>query len=530
MEEKMLGVMLDCSRNAVMTPETVKTWAHLIRKMGYNTLMLYTEDTYTIDSQPYFGHFRGRYTHQELRELDTFCADLGLSLVPCIQTLAHLETMFKWESVYDAVNDCADILLIDDERTYALIDQMLQSAASCFRSRRIHVGMDEAHRVGTGKYLARHPSVDRFDLICRHLRRVASLAEKYGFELMIWSDMFLHSILGADGRPAFSDPERLRARAALPENVSLVYWDYYTTDPAVYEARIRANRLFGRDVIYAGGAQCWGSFAPDNASSIQTLTAAAQACKTSPVDGVLLTLWGDDGSECSRFAALPALFFAARVFSGQSDPFRLQSDFSALTGLDRDAFTLLDALDKPGGKHRNNVSKYLLYNDPFLGIYDARCALCDDAYYEHLADALQAVPASGVFAPLFDSCEALARVLSRKATLGIRTRSAYAEKDLPALRALVADYGETLSRLRAFYEAYQRLWFSENRPQGFEVQTIRLGGLMQRLADCQARLRQYCSGELSAIAELEEPILEEVNGPGFWSRIVSANVIEPRRG
>ena len=35
--EKMLGVMLDCSRNAVMKPETVKHYANIVKKMGYNT-------------------------------------------------------------------------------------------------------------------------------------------------------------------------------------------------------------------------------------------------------------------------------------------------------------------------------------------------------------------------------------------------------------------------------------------------------------------------------------------------------------
>jgi len=44
--EKMLGVMIDCSRNAVMTVDSVKKYADIIRKMGYNTIMLYTEDTY----------------------------------------------------------------------------------------------------------------------------------------------------------------------------------------------------------------------------------------------------------------------------------------------------------------------------------------------------------------------------------------------------------------------------------------------------------------------------------------------------
>ncbi len=40
--EKMLGVMLDCSRNSVMKPEKVKNFAQIIKNIGFNTLMLFT--------------------------------------------------------------------------------------------------------------------------------------------------------------------------------------------------------------------------------------------------------------------------------------------------------------------------------------------------------------------------------------------------------------------------------------------------------------------------------------------------------
>ena len=113
--KKMLGVMIDCSRNAVMNPQTVKAFAQIIKKMGYNTLMLYTEDTYEVNNQPYFGHLRGRYTKDELKELDAFCNSIGIELVPCIQTLAHLNGMFRWQKEYDEINDCDDILLAEEE-------------------------------------------------------------------------------------------------------------------------------------------------------------------------------------------------------------------------------------------------------------------------------------------------------------------------------------------------------------------------------------------------------------------------------
>ncbi len=62
MNEKNFGVMLDMSRNAVMKPEQVKKFAKTIRSFGYNMIELYTEDTYEVEGEPYFGYMRGRYT------------------------------------------------------------------------------------------------------------------------------------------------------------------------------------------------------------------------------------------------------------------------------------------------------------------------------------------------------------------------------------------------------------------------------------------------------------------------------------
>ena len=93
---KRKGIMIDCSRNAVRTPETVMRFADMMKKLGYNTLMLYTEDTYEIESEPYFGYLRGRYTKEELKRIDDYCDSLGIELIPCIQTLAHLNATMSW--------------------------------------------------------------------------------------------------------------------------------------------------------------------------------------------------------------------------------------------------------------------------------------------------------------------------------------------------------------------------------------------------------------------------------------------------
>ena len=157
---KRLTVMLDCSRNAVMNLKSIKDYIDIIAKFGYSRLMLYTEDTYEIEGEPYFGYFRGRYSQTELKELDDYSFDKGIELIPCIQTLAHLDAIFRWSS-YQEINDCNNILLLEEEKTYIFIEKMISTISKCFRSRIVNIGMDEAHMMGLGKFLDKHGFKDK---------------------------------------------------------------------------------------------------------------------------------------------------------------------------------------------------------------------------------------------------------------------------------------------------------------------------------------------------------------------------------
>ena len=138
----MLAIMADCSRNAVMTVKTGKTFIDNMALMGYDTLMLYTEDTYEVPGEPYFGYLRGRFSQDEIRELVAYGEEKGIELIPCIQTLGHLNAIFRWPE-YQPINDTADILLVEEPRTMTLIENMLKSLRSCFKTDKIHIGMDD---------------------------------------------------------------------------------------------------------------------------------------------------------------------------------------------------------------------------------------------------------------------------------------------------------------------------------------------------------------------------------------------------
>lgn len=106
------GVMLDCSRNAVRNLTHLEEFIGYIALEGYNQLQLYAEDTYEIQGEPYFGYLRGRYTRDELCEIVNYADNFGIEVVPCIQTLAHLNQLFRWSSQYEKIHDIDDILFI----------------------------------------------------------------------------------------------------------------------------------------------------------------------------------------------------------------------------------------------------------------------------------------------------------------------------------------------------------------------------------------------------------------------------------
>ncbi len=525
------GVMIDCSRNAVPSVKGLKRFFDIIAKMGYNCAMLYTEDTYEVEGEPYFGYKRGKYSLAELRELDEYAAGLGIELIPCIQTLAHLGALFRWNE-YKIIKDIDDILIIDDERTYELIERMFRSLSKTVKTRKIHIGMDEAHNVGLGKYLDRHGFCNRYDLLLRHLNKVSEIAGKYGYELLMWEDMFFRFMQNGDYRTdeIMNFPKEITER--IPENCTMVYWDYYGEKRAVYDGMIISSRKLSRDIWFAGGAWTWGGFVPHNSASMRRNSIAIPACIDSGVKNAIFTMWGDCGGECPYFSAIAMLMHAAATAEGLSEE-ETRARFKEITGEDYDAFLALELPNYIYGRDVTvgtaNYSKNRLYDDPFLGIMssNARDEVDTKIFAEYAAILRKYAAESPNFAYLFNTAAALCDCMEVKFDLAARTRALYTAGDKEELCKLAeSEYTECIRRIEAFYTALRTQWYEVNKTYGFEIQDARLGGLLQRMKSCRERLISYANGETYEIAELQEEVLPFPDGNvPEWYRLVSANVM-----
>ena len=273
-----LSIMCDCSRNAVMSVDSVKRFIRQIAVMGYNQLMLYTEDTYEVDGEPYFGYLRGGYTKAELKELDAYAKLFGVTLIPCIQTLAHMDGLRNWTAEYRQVFDCGNILLVGDERVYQMLENMFASLRECFSTELINIGMDEAWLLGAGKFLAQNGYVERYDIMKAHLTRVAEIAQKYAFKPFVWSDMFLRVCSKSKDDYFGNDPIPQEIYKSVPQGIHLIYWDYYHEEESHYERMIDRHLGFGRELWFAGSSFTSYRFSADNVRALKAMIPAFNVC------------------------------------------------------------------------------------------------------------------------------------------------------------------------------------------------------------------------------------------------------------
>lgn len=513
MVNKTLGVMLDCSRNAVMKPEKVKEFAKLISDMGYNMLQLYTEDTYEITGEPFFGHMRGRYSQEELKDIDAYCASIGVELVPCIQVLAHLGRLTQWEPYADLF-DCDDILMVGDERVYELIDKMFGALANCFTSRRVNVGMDEAFNLGRGKYQDKHGYRNRVEILEEHLVRVKEIADKHGFTIMMWSDMFvrLHNNGEYYGENIRIPQETIEK---VPEGVELIYWDYYSKDKKHYDNMIQTHMDFKNPVVFAGGLWTWCGYAPNLRFTWDITEAAMRSVVEHSIDTVFFTMWGDHGKDCSCFAMLPMLFAAAKMMEGNFNKEEIAEAFEKQYGYTFEEFMNLELpnITEEEDSHFHCPCKYLLFNDPFIGIFDFTVGADFTKRFQAASDTLAKSINGRKYDYLFEVEKKLLDALVYKADLGVQLRKAYQNGDKETLcNMLDTTFPAVKKSMQAFFDAFSNLWLLENKGFGLEVQEQRFGGALYRVNSCEARVRKYVNGGIACIDELEEKSLVKCTG------------------
>ncbi len=501
---KELGYMMDCSRGAVAKVDTIKRLVDILAKFGYDYLMLYTEDTYEIKEEPYFGYMRGRYSQKELKEIDSYCSSKGIELRPCIQTLAHLGRLLAHDN-FTPLFDIDDVLLVNEDKVYQLIDKMFSNMSKSIKSKIIHIGMDEAFHLGRGRYIDKYGYKPKNEIINEHLYKVANIAKKYGYTCYIWADMLENAYLENN------------KKCNIPDNVIPMIWGYDQLGEDKIDKRVNLYKeLSPTHLAMCGGIIKWVGFSPLNTYSFALIDEQIKAAKKYDLDNYLVAGWGDGAADASQFSILPGLFYAALRAKDKEFTDINKKIFKEAVGLSFDKFMKVDILSTldPNIDYshiRNSLSFIHLYADvlqnPMLEVALDKYELL----YENASKNLFSISHNKNWGYIFKSLSQLAVLDKYLSTLGKNIFDTYTKKD--DLTPCIKQARRALFYLNKFIKTYEIQWLKENKAFGYEKQLLRLGGLKERIRYVIDMLIKYKKGIINQIDELEVNHLPKiVNG------------------
>lgn len=499
---KDLSIMVDVARNYPLKVETFKKLIRYMALLGYSTLKIYLEDLLEVNNEPYFGYLRGRYSKEEIKEIVNYADLFKIEVMPYIQTLAHLNQIKRW-CVYRDYFDIDDILLVDDERTYTLIDNMLETLSESFTSKRINIGMDEAYLLGRGKYLDKNGYEKRVNIFKKHLSKVLTLTSKYNLDVEMRGDMFFNNSSYAYDNLSVEDLNKVN-------NLKLVYWDYEYKDVKEFQSLIKLHKKVSDKVSTAGGSWKWLGLAPNNKYAIAANINFMKASLKENIEEYTLTCWGDNGSSASIFSILPTLFAVAN-FSFYQGNKKIDYLFKDIFKISFKDFLYVDKVNNvtinDSLNAKNNISRIYLYNDLLLGTYNSLIDKDQISTYKVIKKKLNKLSKNNSFNYIFKTLFEFCRVLILKVDIMDELRIAYQDNNKEKLNEILIKLNKLKNTFDKFYFALYEQYHLEAKGNGFDVIDIRLGGILQRIKTTIRKINDYLKYG-TKIDELEEIMLD----------------------
>ncbi len=192
------GYMLDISRCRMPKLDTIKDLVDSLALLKYNEFQLYMESfCFKYPLLPAATEGIDCLTPEDITELDEYCAERHIDLVPNQNCLGHMgkwlaRDEYKHLAVGAGIESTGTINpLLPESRE--LVDTLFESLLPYFRAGYVNVGLDEAYGLGKHelKEICEERGVDGFfmDYLNDINERVG---KKYGKRIQFWADMIIN--------------------------------------------------------------------------------------------------------------------------------------------------------------------------------------------------------------------------------------------------------------------------------------------------------------------------------------------------
>ncbi len=194
------GVMLDISRDKVPTMSTLRELIDMLASWKINQFQLYTEHTFAYRAHREVWALASPMTSEEIVELDSYCRERFMELVPNQNSFGHLERWFIHERYRTRAETEFGVELpwgeiTEHPFTLALsaaaiefLDGLYSELLPSFTSTRFNVRCDETYDLGLGNTRARVEGVGRPRVWLEFVREIHALASRHGRSTQVWDD------------------------------------------------------------------------------------------------------------------------------------------------------------------------------------------------------------------------------------------------------------------------------------------------------------------------------------------------------
>ena len=285
-ELKRRGYMLDISRGRKPKVETIKTMIDFLASLKYNELQLYMEgECFKYEAYPEVTVDFDCLTPEDIRDLDAYCRDRFIDLVPNQNSFGHMYTWLRKPAFHhlglfegDEVPSTLNPLLPE---SFDFMCKLYASLLPNFSSEYVNIGLDEAY--GLGKYQIEEYCREkgRDVVFMEWLNKLNShIRETYGKKVMFWADMI------------YNYPQSYHM---VPKDAVALEWGYELIQSQRMTAHCIAYRDAGVRYYVCPSTNTHGCFTGRMDVTTFNIRTCAELATEYGAEGILLTDWGDGG-------------------------------------------------------------------------------------------------------------------------------------------------------------------------------------------------------------------------------------------
>jgi len=322
--------MLDISRDKVPTMATLFALVDKFAELKINQLQLYTEHTFAYRNHPAAWVNASPMTGDEILQLDQYCRDRFIELVPNQNSFGHMERWLKLPEYRDlaeapdgftfpwGVRHAGGFTLNPlDPGSIELVAELYDELLPHFTSPLFNVGCDETFDLGLGKSKSECDRLGKGRVYLDFLKNIHALLQDHQRMMMFWGDIILRH------------PELI---PDLPRDVVALEWGYEAGHP--FDDHLAKFDQAGIPFFVCPGTSSWCSITGRTNNAIANLKESAESGIKHNAAGYLITDWGDYG----HHQPLPISYLAYAAGAAYSWSFEANRDLDIAAAIDAHIF------------------------------------------------------------------------------------------------------------------------------------------------------------------------------------------------